>query len=191
MKLSRLFETVQKASEVVALTEGSSGSPLKEALEDLIVLTPSGIKWALVGGLAVGFHARPRGTQDVDIMLASEGEIDEIARVLGDKFKKIRPHSLEHKRTGVEIELLTPEFLKIPEAVIQNIIETSEVHNGVPVASRSGIVAAKLFRRSYQDKADIEAIIRTGGPVDLSEFDLSPEQLSTYEQIKREVIGHS
>lgn len=190
MKLRTLHEALTAADEVRSLTEDTHNA-LRSALVDLALCLDSKIKWALMGGLAVGFHARPRGTQDIDIILLGEADIDVIARLTTDKFKKSRNHALTHKQTGVEVELLTPEFLKKDPELMDAVVATATQEDlggiTVPVVSRGGLVAAKLQRMSRQDAADIEAIIRAGGPVDLGGFPLSQEMLKFYKEIENDI----
>jgi hypothetical protein len=52
-------------------TEPTFDDRLVEALAELAAaFERHGIHYALIGGLAAGFRSRPRGTQDVDILLA-------------------------------------------------------------------------------------------------------------------------
>jgi hypothetical protein len=182
------------ADEVRSLTENVSGA-LRNTLIDLASVLGDKHRWCLMGGLAAGFHSQPRGTQDVDIAVAGEAELDnlvETARNSG-KFKKSRAHALVHKESGVEVELITHEHVKCDADLLSRIIDTAiSVNLGgtpVPVASREGVVASKLLRGSYMDLADIQRIIESDGPVDLSGFDLSTEQLTKYNEVEKIAMG--
>ena len=192
MKLDNLHESIKIADEVRSLSEGT-GNALRVALTDLASCLGNRVKWALIGGLAVGFHARPRGTQDIDIYLIGDDAIDQIAALTRDRFKKHRAHALQHLASGVEVELLTPEFLGLDLGLVSKVIATATVEDlggiEVPVISRDGLVAAKLNRLSRQDAADIEAVIRAGGPVDLSQYPLDDKKLAAYKQIEADVSG--
>lgn len=192
MKLDGLHEAVRAADEVRSLTEGSS-NVLRVALSDLASCLKGSIKWALMGGLAVGFRARPRGTQDIDVYLIGESDIDQIVALTRGKFKRHRPHALQHLSSGVEVELLTPEFLGHDPSLVSKVISTATVEDlggvEVPVVSRGGLVAAKLNRLSRQDAADIEAIVKAGGPVDLSEYPIDQKKLAAYKQIEADAVG--
>ena len=89
--------------------------------------------------------------------------------------------------------MLTPVFLGADVQTINDVVATATqepfgaLH--VPVISREGIVVLKLRRSSRQDLADIEAIIRKGGAVDVSAFLVTPEQLRLLRQIEREILG--
>jgi hypothetical protein len=182
MKLTMLNSTISQIDAIRCLTENKG--PLGKALADL-TMQAQGIRWALVGGLAASFHSVPRSTQDVDIILGSEEEIKKLTGLIG--FKMSRQHALIHRETGVEIELLTPEFLKLDPKLFELALSSIVVRDGVPVVGREALVALKLQRASHQDLADIQNIIKAGGPVDLAGFPLSDKQLSVYKQVESEI----
>ena len=177
MKLSQLLEDVR---QINLLTE--SKGQFNVVLRDLAQL---GGEWVLAGGLAVGYHTKPRGTQDVDIFFSDEEALATLKNHLGGSFRQTRPHALEHKATGIEVETLTPEFLKISPQIVAMAIKTAEDRKGVSVVSREGLVALKLQRAENKDKGDIEAIIAAGGSVDLSNYGLTKKQLKLYNELER------
>ena len=188
MKLRSLFESVHIADSVRSLTEGSTND-LSRALEALSQVP--GVKWALIGGLAVGFRSRPRGTQDIDVIVASELDIEALASAASSAFRHNRGHSLEHKATGVEVEVLTPEFLKMDPIVFQKAINSATMEKfgagSIPVVDTAALIVFKLNRASRRDQGDIEDIITTHGPVDLSEYDIPADKLQIYQSIVTEV----
>ena len=129
------------------------------------------------------------GTQDIDIFLSSEQQLRHLKDDLNDKFHQIGPHALEHKSTGIEIETLTPEFLKIDQQIVDTAIRSAEMSDGIRVLSREGLVALKLMRANNRDKGDIEAIIQAGGPVSLDEYKLTSEQRQVYQALA-EIVKH-
>lgn len=168
----------------------SDGSELTSALEDFAKKTEN-VKWALAGGLAVGFHSRPRGTQDVDVIVKNEQDIDTIQQRANDQFKRHRSHAFEHKRTGVEVEVLTAQFLGIDQNIVENAIENSNLQQvgnlQIPVVDEAGLISMKLQRSSRQDLADIEAILRNNKDIDLSSYPLTKDQLNIFEEIRKDV----
>jgi hypothetical protein len=168
----------------------SNGSELSSALEDFAKKAEN-VKWALAGGLAVGFHSRPRGTQDVDVIVKNEQDIDTIQQRANDQFKRHRSHAFEHKRTGVEVEVLTAQFLGIDQNIVENAIENSNLQQvgdlQIPVVDESGLIAMKLQRSSRQDLADIEAILRNNKNIDLSSYPLTKDQLNIFEEIRKDI----
>ena len=63
------------------------GDPIVETLYAAVeALEAQEVPYALIGGLAVQVHARPRWSQDVDLLLdARESQRAEIVRLMGDK----------------------------------------------------------------------------------------------------------
>lgn len=194
MKITKLSDSLMVADDVGSLwKQSSSGMPLSKAVSDLAKsMEGASIGWALCGGLAVGVHARPRGTQDVDIILAGEDSLFPFMSKVSDKFKKTRDHAMVHKTTGVEVELLTPEFLKVKSSIIQAAISRSSLSpvggSSIPVVSREGLVALKLCRGSYQDMADIESILK-GGMVDLTGYPLEEKELDLFKKLYNDDTG--
>ena len=187
MKLNALYESVEWADQVRSLHEGA-GQALQITLLDLATCLGDRVKWVLAGGLAVGFHARPRGTNDIDIFILNDGDIDSIKTITSTKFKGNRAHAITHRSTGVEVELLSPEFLKRDPQLVGQILSSadSQTISGVqiPVVSREGLVAAKLCRMSSQDEADIIAVLKTG-PVNVDGFSLQSTHLDNLEKLRQ------
>jgi hypothetical protein len=130
----------------------------------------------LIGGLALSYYVKPRTTTDADFLFMSSNQIPEIV----SGFKRHRSLTFEHRNTGVEIEVLSPEAINMPIELAQDIFKTSERHGKLNVASREGLIAAKLLRFSLQDEADVDSLLKLG-PVDMSEFHLSQKSLENYQ----------
>lgn len=189
LKIAGVVSAMSSFGPVLYRSGSANGSELSFALEDFAKEVQN-ISWALAGGLAIGFHSRPRGTQDVGVIVENEGDIEKIEKKL-TSFKKNRSHTFEHKRTRVEVEVLTAEFLNINHSIVEKAIETSEKHNfkgnAVPVIDKAGLIALKLQRGNRQDLADIEAILQKDKNVDCSEYPLTEEQKNTLEEIRKDV----
>jgi len=135
------------------LIESIIAPEVEAAVKDWI---KGGAHGVLIGGLALSFHGRPRYTQNIDILSTS----DVPHSIPG--FKKHREHAFGHQRTGVEIEVLKPEHIKMLPMMAQHITNTAIEVNGAKVASPEGLVASKLHRFSLQDKADIHHLVHSG-----------------------------
>lgn len=133
----------------------------------------------LIGGLALSFWNIPRYTTDLDVLF-----IEHPAILSVDGFRRSRKHALVHKGTDVEVELLDPEFLKIPVNVVQKIIDTAVIQDGLRIASKSGLVASKLWRFNKYDQGDIENLIKLGG-VDLSDFPIPAKERGLFDVLSR------
>ena len=193
MKITRIAHAIGVADDVRNLTRHASGMPLSEAISDFAAcLAGSDIQWALCGGIAVGVHARPRGTDDIDIILNDEASLEQVLRRITG-FKKTRDHAVTHKRTGVEVELLTPAFINVNPAIISTAISTATRNRmgsvTIPVVTRDGLVALKLGRGNDYDRGDIKAVIRMGGDVDVSAYPLGEKELGLLKTLKAEARG--
>ena len=191
-RLRKTFtESVQVADSVRSLFENASPSALNIALKDVAKVLAD-TDYALIGGLAIGYHTRPRGTDDVDILLLSEEHVLAVHDLLQKSglFKRARAHAEIHKETGVEIELLSPSFIKQPHALVKSAIDNSiQVEFGgsvVNVATAKHILALKLDRFSSKDKADIQDFIRIG-ITDVSDLITDKKYLDRFEQMKYDV----
>jgi hypothetical protein len=102
-------------------------------------------------------------------------------------FKRHRKGAFEHKQTGVEIEVLTPEYINMEKSVAEAIVKTAIEKDGVRIASVAGLIVLKLKRFSRQDQADIESLIKFKPDVSLGEFDLPQELLSRFYSIKEDI----
>lgn len=140
------------------------------------------IPGVLIGGLALSFYAKPRYTADIDVLFLSDQDIP--SQISG--FKRIRSHSFQHNNTHVEVEVLSPSFLGLPEGLVQKVTETAIDSSGMRVASPSGLVALKLFRNTLKDDADIQDLLLTG-KVDLQPFTpwLNQQQIKRFENIQK------
>jgi hypothetical protein len=124
------------------------------ALEDFATLEGS-LNGVLIGGLAVSYYVRPRTTTDIDFLYRSQSDTPE----LGYLFKPLRRHTILHTYTHVEVELLTPDHIAVPLALVNKTFDTSNLSSGVRVASPEALITLKTYRFSHQDKADIEALM--------------------------------
>jgi hypothetical protein len=136
----------------------------------------------LIGGLAVSFYTRPRVTTDADFLFISESSLPDFA----EDFKKVRPHAFRHNRTHVEIEVLTPSFLSMPDSRAKQILRTSVLSEGIRVASAEGVVCSKLLRWSRRDQADISEIMNAVSG-DLTTWSLSSLEKQRVQELLSEL----
>ena len=159
-----------------SLNESIISPEVLNALNDWIDNQES--ECVLIGGLALSFYIKPRYTMDVDILFLSKNDIPE--KVEG--FKRHRKSALQHNKTHVEIELITPEIINTTHGLIKKVFETSILRNGIRIASPSGIVALKLGRFNLQDQADIAALVDYVD-IDLTLYNLSSNLIDLYEDL--------
>lgn len=139
---------------------------IPEIAHSLEAIRDAGANGVLIGGAALSHWVKPRMTQDLDLLFLSDQDIPE--EIHG--FKKTRGHSFQNMKTHVEVEVLSPEFLRIDPELVKAVIQTAITSDGIKVASPSGLVALKLYRFSFQDQADIVALLQTD-QVNLSPFE--------------------
>jgi hypothetical protein len=127
----------------------------------------------LIGGLAYSYYLKPRPTQDIDLIFLSEEDIPETVY----KFKRTRPHGFKHTKTHVEVEVLSPNFLKKSEKLFKKVFNDANFIDGIKVASPISLIALKLARFKKQDQSDIDELIkyckRSNIKLDFSGYDLS------------------
>jgi hypothetical protein len=149
----------------------------EEVLGEVSPPVPRSFRWAIIGGLAAAAHGRARATQDVDVLIDDGVDVDRATRLLEPVF------------AGLELHLMKASELQLPpswkDLVFDTVVWMTLGGKKVPVASRDAVVALKLLRSDWIDLADIERILRRGGPVNLRRFSLSDEQLSSYREALR------
>jgi hypothetical protein len=151
---------------------------MPELISALTNWSRAGRGGVLIGGAALSFHVRPRMTQDIDILFLGDTRIPETV----PGFSRISRAMFRHEQTGVEVNVVTPSEIQVPPEVAEEVAGTALVSDGVRVASEGALVALKLFRLSYQDRADIVALIKTGR-VDLLSFPLPAEIMSAFREL--------
>lgn len=179
----RDLKKMQKSySGTRTITESIMVPEVQKAYQDWTNCEPDGV---VIGGVAMSFYGTPRYTTDVDVLYLSADDIP--LEVLG--FKRHRKSAFEHKKTNVEIEVLTASsFNNVSQELVQAVFDTSVIQDGVRIANKSGIVALKLKRFSLQDKADIVSLVNSlrGGKVILNGFPLDEADLANFDSLKNE-----
>lgn len=133
-------------------------------------LEAAGVRYVLVGGLALAFHTQPRLTQDIDI-LTTPDQITLIYQTLESVgyFESTKPWSFKagnltlHRLMRIEgEEHYIIDILNGSGARTNDIIENAMVDQveSVPirVARKEDLIYLKSLRNSTQDRADIERL---------------------------------
>jgi hypothetical protein len=150
-----------------------------DALEDWIELNVNNC--VLIGGVALSYYVVPRMTQDVDMLFLSKTDIP--LTLIG--FKRTRSGAFQHNKTHVEIEVLTPQFINLRKDLAEKIFNTAIKKDNIYIASPEGLIASKLGRFNYQDRADIQNLLLSQN-IDLSNFNLTEEELEKFNIIKND-----
>jgi hypothetical protein len=166
---------------------------VKKAFLDFVKLNKNK-NLAIIGGLALGAWVRSRNTDDVDVMVLSEKDVYELEKDLEGVFKRTQQHAFEHKKTGVEIEIITSGLINGNQKLIKDAIDNAKVddvngHN-IKVVTPKYLIALKLSRASdeknikhLQDQFDILSLIKIYGELDLSEVPLEKRLQNFYEKL--------
>jgi hypothetical protein len=175
-EIQNLYEQVVNSSRIISENRDIWGATLvpevRMALFDWMKNTDS--EGIVIGGCALGVYTKPRTTTDADILFLG-GESSLPLHVEG--FKKTRKHAFEHIKTGVEIETLTPEYLKLSPDVVDFVKDNLEPSGGIRIASKSSMILLKAQRLSPQDRSDIFSLFETlGNFPDEIESLLTPRQ---------------
>jgi len=157
-----------------------SGPTLQQAFDALVsTLNERGVRYAIVGGLAIIQHGRVRTTDDIDAILtipqvAMPG-LFEALRERGftldvmNSVRELRDHGLTTLQFhDVLIDLMRP-VLPLYEHVLDRSIETIILGHRVRISSVESLIVMKLIALRPQDQADIQDLLTAyAGEVDLN-----------------------
>ncbi len=128
------------------------------------------INYALIGGIAMAFHAHPRFTRDIDL-LVMENEFEKTKNILNELgyFESAKPWTFKkanltlHRFMKIEGEnYLVVDILIGNEEKHKDIITNSliEPYDGghVHIARKEDIIWMKQCRDSEQDRVDIRKL---------------------------------
>jgi hypothetical protein len=129
-----------------------------------------GMRYAIVGGIALAFHGRPRFTRDIDV-LVNEDDMNLLKAGLGSLGYEetadpwMLPNTTLTLRRFLKVqgqdELMIDLLLASEDEdlrVIQDAVLTESVVGRVPVAGRRDIIRMKKSRNSDQDRVDISEL---------------------------------
>ncbi len=130
-------------------------------------------RYLLIGGYAVGFHAQPRATKDMDLLV--DGGPENMVRIHDALATFGAPiHVLEATKTAGPEDIL---FLGRPPVrvdILQEIpgvsfaksyerrVEVTVRGITVPIIGKQDLIAAKRASGRLQDLADVQALENTG-----------------------------
>lgn len=146
-----------------------------------------GVRWAVVGGLAVSVRAEPRMTRDVDVAISVASDIDaeRIVRALRDRgyqpvelLEQQGANRLATARMTAEghVDGIVLDLLFASSGIESEIVADSEkleVFAGIEarVASRSHLMAMKVLARDDrtrpQDLDDLRSLLRVASTTEI------------------------
>jgi hypothetical protein len=147
--------------------------------ELLSVLNANKVKYLVVGGYAVSFHAQPRATKDLDIFVRPDADnanaLYDALTQFGAPIDGLAPHDLIERgrffRMGAPPAMvdILPEIkgVAFDEAWMRRVEASVDADEDVKAyfISADDLIAAKRAAGRLQDLADIEAIDKARGRV--------------------------
>jgi len=133
-------------------------------------LNKTGVRYAVIGGIALAFHGRPRFTRDIDILVHPEDiDLARIAFARLDYRETAAPWTFRNttltlhrflKTLGEEDVMVDILLANTPEdqQVIARAVSASAQAGPVRVACRDDLIRLKAARNSSQDQVDIEGL---------------------------------
>jgi hypothetical protein len=129
-------------------------------------LEKAGISYAIVGGMAVFAQGHRRATNDVDILLTSEGFEEFKKRFVPKKYRLApgRPRRFVDQVNEVTIDILVagmfPGSGKPGPIAYPDPAEGGQLYDKIRVADLPTLIRLKLAARRHQDFADVVNLIR-------------------------------
>jgi aminoglycoside-2''-adenylyltransferase len=128
------------------------------------------VQYALVGGLAVSVHARPRATDDIDVLIAG-GDLARVTRLLASESYQVRAEPMVLARGRLRIQRLLKvegedmmllDLLLADDAELVGMLERrvalGSAGQRMWVAALPDLRTLKRLRGSPQDLADLDAL---------------------------------
>ena len=162
------------------MPEAEAPRHLRPALEALLALfKDAGVPGIVVGGLAVGVHAQPRTTQDVDaLILFDMAELDgflETAAKHGLEYRRPdgpvlarqnRVLVLRHVPSGVPIDIALG-CMPFDEEAVNNAVRRDIAGVSTPIPTPDDLVIMKAVAHRPIDGGDIDMLLTVHPPADL------------------------
>jgi hypothetical protein len=152
---------------------------LQTGLSELVAaFERHGVRYALIGGLAVSLRSRPRSTRDIDILLT----VPQVT--LPGLLSDLTDHGftldetvvitafVRHHITAFDYQGVRVDWLKPVVPMYQHVLDTAETAAGfeqpVRVASAEGLLLLKLMAGRPRDLVDIDSLLAANkGQLDL------------------------
>ena len=132
----------------------------------LRMLNAERIQYAIIGAVALGYHATPRATQDIDILVRRE-DVPRVQRLLQKYYLRGTAVVMVFDVEGTHLDVL-PANLRLTRGAIDNAVAV-HVHD-VParVVSVRDLLLLKLLAipdrpdpvKAMQDRTDVAALLR-------------------------------
>lgn len=165
------------------------GQTLRQAFESLVTtLNDRGIRYAIIGGLAIIQHTRVRTTDDIDVLLtlpkvAIPGLFEALQKRgfridLQERIRQFCEGGLTTiEYSDVLVDLFQP-VLPAYAHVLDRAIAADILGHRVSIGSAEGLVVTKLISMRPQDEADVQDLMAAYG--DRLDLDFIRAELKTF-----------
>jgi hypothetical protein len=143
----------------------------------LQALNAEHIHYAIIGAVALGYHATPRATQDIDVLVTRD-DVPRVQRLLQRYYLRGTAVVMVFDVDGTHLDVL-PANLRLTRAAIDNAIDVFVHDVPAKVVSVRDLLLLKLLAipdrpeldKRRQDEADVTAILRQN-PDKISQEDI-------------------
>jgi hypothetical protein len=138
----------------------------RERVRDILrALNEAQIHYAIIGGVAMGYHSIPRATQDIDVLVSRE-DIPRVQRLLQPYYRRGTAVVMVFDVEGTHLYVL-PATLRSGRTAIENAIDVLVHDIPAKVVSVRDLLLLKLFAipdrpaldKRRQDEADVTALL--------------------------------
>jgi hypothetical protein len=139
----------------------------RERIRDILrALNEAQIPYAIIGGVAMGYHSIPRATQDIDVLVSRE-DIPRVQRLLQPYYRRGTAVVMIFDVEGTHLDVL-PATLRYGRTAIENAIDVLVHDIPAKVVSVRDLLLLKLFAipdrpdpvKAMQDRTDVAALLR-------------------------------
>jgi hypothetical protein len=139
----------------------------RERVRDILrILNEAQIRYAIIGGVAMGYHSIPRATQDIDVLVRRE-DIPRVQRLLQPYYRRGSAVVMVFDVAGTHLDVL-PATLRYGRTAIDNAVEVMVHDVPAKVVSVRDLLLLKLFAipdrpdpiKAMQDRTDVAALLR-------------------------------
>ena len=139
----------------------------RERVRDILrTLNEAQIHYAIIGGVAMGYHSIPRVTQDIDVLVSRE-DIPRVQRLLQPYYRRGTAVVMIFDVEGTHLDVL-PATLRYGRTAIENAIDVLVHDIPAKVVSVRDLLLLKLFAipdrpdpvKAMQDRTDVAALLR-------------------------------
>jgi hypothetical protein len=139
----------------------------RERVRDILrALNEAQIHYAIIGGVAMGYHTIPRATQAIDVLVSCE-DIPRLQRLLQPIYRRGTAVVMVFDVEGTHLDVL-PATLRYGRTAIENAIDVLVHDIPAKVVSVRDLLLLKLFAipdrpdpvKAMQDRTDVAALLR-------------------------------